>query len=274
MKNNIEKSSKLGNKSGGIESLISSCVQCGKEFVISKRVGPRNKYCSKQCREKHHHDVLKNRKIDRCCPTCGKNLNATHSTRKYCSKFCQMQDPNLISHKKRECTVCKKEFVSPIRSKQCCSCACARRKQIKTLKKLQLDTQMITAKCVECGETFYTQKLFGRNLYYGYRCPECRLVHERNRCRKRRMTTSQYKPKLNDFEVFERDNWICQICGEPVDKDRRSPDPLSPTIDHIKPLTKGGLHVLPNVRLAHHICNNRKNDQYREGYRYETWTCT
>lgn len=33
---------------------------------------------------------------------------------------------------------------------------------------------------------------------------------------------------------------ICGICGKPVDKSLKPPNPLAPVIDHIIPLNKGG----------------------------------
>lgn len=54
---------------------------------------------------------------------------------------------------------------------------------------------------------------------------------------------------------------ICAICGKPVDKKIKSPDPMSATIDHIIPLTKGGSNELDNLQLAHRCCNLVKSDK-------------
>ena len=52
---------------------------------------------------------------------------------------------------------------------------------------------------------------------------------------------------------------ICGICGQPVDKKIRPPHPLSPSIDHIIPLAKGGHPSdLSNLQLAHRWCNRQK----------------
>lgn len=59
-------------------------------------------------------------------------------------------------------------------------------------------------------------------------------------------------------EIFERDNWVCGICGKSVDKYLEYPDPLSPSLDHIIPLSKGGSHTKNNVQLAHLCCNLQK----------------
>lgn len=59
-------------------------------------------------------------------------------------------------------------------------------------------------------------------------------------------------------EVYERDGWVCGICGEPVDANLKHPNPLSPSLDHIVPLALGGRHSRANTQLAHLVCNVRK----------------
>jgi len=55
---------------------------------------------------------------------------------------------------------------------------------------------------------------------------------------------------------------VCAICGEPVDFNLKYPHPLSPTIDHIIPLAKGGHPSdIDNLQLAHRCCNRQKSDK-------------
>ncbi len=64
---------------------------------------------------------------------------------------------------------------------------------------------------------------------------------------------------INEKIVFMRDGWICQHCKKRVNRKLRWPDPLSPSLDHIMPLSKGGAHIYSNVQLAHFVCNVSKN---------------
>ena len=58
---------------------------------------------------------------------------------------------------------------------------------------------------------------------------------------------------------------ICGICGKPVDKTLRYPDPMSPTVDHIIPVSKHGDPIsLDNLQLAHRYCNRMKSDNLPE----------
>lgn len=59
---------------------------------------------------------------------------------------------------------------------------------------------------------------------------------------------------IDIIALIDRDDGICQICKELCLDD--------PSIDHIKPVSKGGTHTWDNVQLAHRICNIKKGAQY------------
>lgn len=55
---------------------------------------------------------------------------------------------------------------------------------------------------------------------------------------------------------------VCGICGKPVDFTAKYPDPLSPCIDHIIPIARGGHpSAMENLQLAHWTCNRQKSDK-------------
>jgi 5-methylcytosine-specific restriction endonuclease McrA len=56
--------------------------------------------------------------------------------------------------------------------------------------------------------------------------------------------------------VGERDGWRCGICRKRVDWTLVYPDRMSPSLDHVVPLSEGGEHTYANTRIAHLICNN------------------
>ena len=55
---------------------------------------------------------------------------------------------------------------------------------------------------------------------------------------------------------------LCGICGQRVDFSYKFPHPLSPCIDHIIPVSKGGHPSdIGNLQLAHMGCNRQKSDK-------------
>ncbi|MCK4245097.1 MAG: HNH endonuclease [Candidatus Omnitrophica bacterium] len=58
-------------------------------------------------------------------------------------------------------------------------------------------------------------------------------------------------------EIFERDKWICQYCGEKV-------SPENATLDHFIPQSKGGKHTKENIRTCCLICNGIKSGKTYE----------
>lgn len=64
---------------------------------------------------------------------------------------------------------------------------------------------------------------------------------------------------ITSAELAIRDrSWECVICGEDVLFNRSNPHPLSPSVDHIIPLARGGENTPENCALAHLVCNKSK----------------
>lgn len=85
-------------------------------------------------------------------------------------------------------------------------------------------------------------------------------VRVRNARRRARLLGVEFE----DFkyeEIFERDGWVCQICGHQIDPATKHSDPRSASLDHIIPISKHGPHTRVNVRLACLGCNSSKGDR-------------
>ena len=54
---------------------------------------------------------------------------------------------------------------------------------------------------------------------------------------------------------------MCAICGKPVDKTLRTPHPLSPEVDEIIPVSRGGNPLdWNNCQLVHRQCNRQRSN--------------
>jgi hypothetical protein len=86
-----------------------------------------------------------------------------------------------------------------------------------------------------------------------------RIAHARDpdegskRAKRRRAERLRAAPRdrIDRELIFERDEWICGICGERV-------APGDATLEHVVPVALGGAHTAANLRLAHAICNSRR----------------
>lgn len=80
--------------------------------------------------------------------------------------------------------------------------------------------------------------------------------HKR-RALKLQATVEDFSPS----EIFERDNYICQLCGCKTRPDYKSQyHPKYPNLDHIIPLSKGGDHSRKNTQCLCFRCNMEKNN--------------
>lgn len=84
--------------------------------------------------------------------------------------------------------------------------------------------------------------------------------------RKRRFKKrNQFVCDVDFGEIYKRDNEKCQICNKMVDLKYTAPHRKSATLDHIIPISKGGLHEPKNVQLAHYSCNAKKGNRVLDG---------
>lgn len=207
------------------------------------------------------------------CGGCGGSF--TPKPRKnaspFCSEACRVWRYNHPSGEPRpahrECQYCSGDISHRAGNAKFCSRRCGELALLKRTRKFPR-----RAECKRCGREysqerpphlFCSRKCF--NAQYRQDHPEKfkwnaskKAAYHRRRARKRK---AQSVERVVAEEVFERDGWSCGICGEAVEPNCEWPDPLSPSLDHIVPLSKGGAHSLENVQLAHLGCNVSKGDR-------------
>jgi 5-methylcytosine-specific restriction endonuclease McrA len=111
--------------------------------------------------------------------------------------------------------------------------------------------------CKTCGSLFDPWPNRGGRLYC---TPGCNPQTTRSaREARRRGASEEGDADITAPGIAARDGWSCWLCGGLIDPDLKhrwaNPDPLAASIDHVLPISMGGVHVWGNVRLAHYICN-------------------
>lgn len=87
---------------------------------------------------------------------------------------------------------------------------------------------------------------------------------------KRIKNNGEIDKDINLDKLYTRDKGICYICGSRCNYEDHKLTKEGyfivgntyPSIDHIKPLNKGGTHTWDNIKLACFSCNAKKSDKY------------
>ena len=235
------------------------CINCGKAFTTSH---PKKLYCSRMCgnaarmaartpktrtdnprgtctREEcdrpHHAKGLCNRhyaqsiyvpkvRTDQTCQQCGSTYSPTGRRQHYCSPQCQRRA--LVDHGPKQCSI-------P---------GCTRGHRARGLCQAHLKREYRK-------QGMITPEPWGDRR------------KARDQERRARKAGATIGPTFTPTQVFDRDQWKCQLCGEHVDSTLQWPDPKSASLDHRIPLAKGGEHSLANTQLAHLDCNVSKGSR-------------
>jgi hypothetical protein len=122
----------------------------------------------------------------------------------------------------------------------------------------------VSGDCVRCGKATTVRMAQSVGLPVAVTCSaSCQKAESKSR-RRARVRNAYVEPVFRK-RIFERDGWVCQLCGDPVVPDAKVPHHLAPTIDHIVPLApyrdrEGGPHSMANAQTAHFLCNSRKTN--------------
>jgi 5-methylcytosine-specific restriction endonuclease McrA len=108
----------------------------------------------------------------------------------------------------------------------------------------------------------YERRRYQERPHWRKKYPERAALHDARR-RMRVEQASQAEPVVPAL-VHSRDGWLCRLCGRPIDPQVAWPDPMSASVDHIVPLSRGGAHGMANVQSAHLGCNSAKGDRMDE----------
>lgn len=218
------------------------CLNCGKEIKTkSHHANCIRKYCSNKCfREARgcsdriwHYTT---------CQYCGKTFKEQRDRANlYCSVKCaskakaarDFRQKEIIEEHKKELF---DEYTELIRKAE----------QIR----FKIEHEKY---CKVCGKLF-----IGKTTTSVCCSPECSKKNDNRKKDKRLYKNGQPDLSINLTRLYKRDNGICQLCGKHIDFDCDWNSDDYPSIDHIIPIAKGGMHQWDNVQLACRGCNTFK----------------
>lgn len=186
------------------------------------------RYCSRKCRswDVRNPGVPHPAMAPRSCAQCGVDIAHRDVRSQYCSPTCRDRyTMGYVVDQRRSCARCGEEFLTRRKSSQYCTADCMRAAER------------------ENGRSYYLE------------------LSQRQRARKRAAVIEQF----TNLEIFERDAWICYLCGLGVNRAATWPDPSMPSLDHVVPLILDGPHSRANTRCSHLGCNLRKGTRMLEG---------
>lgn len=156
------------------------------------------------------------------CPNCFETFETKYETKIYCSRYC-------------------KETAK-------------RRRQ--GVRKLGVDYPPTYSKiCAGCGDKYVTTRA-SKN----YCDRSCYQYHKDQRKRNSAAYLESNARQKFRNKVYLRDEGICQLCNEYVYLNVKYPDPMSPSLDHKIPISKGGTNALYNLQLTHLSCNIKRGN--------------
>lgn len=209
-----------------------TCIWCGAEKVQDKR-GPKPMYCSKECGYRHYRDRTREEvnakrraktaskpKHVHSCTECGGSFESRNRTKKFCSQKCS--NKWMDKHNPIRCS--EDDCDRGVRATGLCSMHWRR---------------VARADGRESNPEWDDRR---------------RANYHKRRAFKMLAPSEEVIPSI----VYDRDSWICGLCSLPVDSSLSYPDPMSASLDHVLPLSRGGHHTYENTQLAHLSCNVRK----------------
>lgn len=210
----------------GSKEYTRECIVCGKAFTTWL---PQKKTCSDECKEvnKKNHDKGRARNSKKTPEEQHRQwIRRRYGSKDNYQKWLAEQD--ILKQKRKQERLAEKE------------------------------AHHRYGECVVCGKTFET---------YNPRQKTCSKACGRRYANARKQNRIP-KEQIIDSDItlealYRRDSGVCYLCGKQCDwndKDGNKVGPSYPSIDHLIPVARGGLHSWSNVRLAHFKCNADKSD--------------
>ena len=236
-----------------------TCPCCGEDFTAHSN---RAIYCSTACRSwvsarRRRGQEAAKRPRSRPCETCGEPTPTLGHL--YCRRECsplRVRNGKVYDHPVERtvgCDLCGSEFTTRRTRQRFCTERCSDL----SANNLGRYDERRGRECERCGDPLPETHRLGRRF-----CTESCQVQfnqEIRRARRRGLPAE----RISRREVFDRDGWMCSLCGERIDQTLSGRHPFSASVDHVIPLAYDWSpgHVWTNVQAAHLRCNISKRDR-------------
>ena len=130
----------------------------------------------------------------------------------------------------------------------------------------QLTRRLAIRVCKNCGIEFCMEATgYNSEQYCSKKCQSRYFNRTKNEKRIDRLKSRKHDTDITLEKLFKRDGGVCYICGKACDwSDIAEKDGTMiagesyPSIDHVKPVARGGTHTWDNIKLACRSCNSLK----------------
>lgn len=247
-KKNPEYGTNRSRKIRGSKEYARECLVCGKAFTTWL---PQKKTCSDECKTIHKKERDKGRGRSR--KLTSEEQHAQWIRRRYGSeenyqKWLAEQEAlkrELEQRREQERQARKEAYENQL-------------EEWRIAREARKEANHRKDFCIVCGKEYETYNPAQKTC-----SKECgkKLAHAHKH---KRIPKSQLVDKDITLEaLYRRDSGVCYLCGRPCDWNDKTDTIVGdnyPSIDHVVPISKGGLHAWGNIKLAHFGCNRKKAD--------------
>jgi 5-methylcytosine-specific restriction endonuclease McrA len=215
-----------------------TCAQCTAPFSWTRTNGTPKKYCSDSCARLARGKRVKlsigyRDKIARQSAV----LKSATALRPFSCHACGQS----VAGKRKDAKYCSPKCAYAASAKQCTKPGCSNTFRARGL----------------CSSHYNAEYFPGSQKKWPASTTTRRTKDQRRRALKRGAVAEP----VNRDAVGDRDQWKCGVCKRKVDNALPYPDPMSPSLDHIVPLSEGGEHTYANCRISHLWCNVARSNR-------------
>lgn len=166
-----------------------------------------------------------------------------------------------VEPRELNCAHCGDRFTSSKADGKFCSRGCKDAHRSKEQAEARMEAKP-DRNCPICGESI-PRTVRADKVFCSQSCTQRARFNSSKADRRLRVEHVGDTIRISRAVIYERDGWVCQLCGEPIDRTLAWPDMMRASVDHIVPVSMGGSNETTNLQAAHMQCNvatgNRKS---------------